>query len=145
MGRVTAFERDEDRGPPTPLRRWVVERTGWLLHHHRPARDYETRPHRSEATIHLAMIDLMSRRPTRESAHNRRDIWDRTRLRGPLLLGVGALVGSGLVRCARHDHDLYVVLVNDSPRVRGTQDLAVDAMRGQNLQISGDTTEEMSG
>ncbi|MEV5788120.1 IS5 family transposase [Streptomyces sp. NPDC052287] len=55
-------------------RRWVVERTfGWLMHHRRLARDYETHPHRSEAIIHVAMIDLMSRRLTRESTHNWRD------------------------------------------------------------------------
>lgn len=49
-------------------RRWVVERTfGWLMHHRRLARDYETHPHRSEAIIHVAMIDLISRRLTRES------------------------------------------------------------------------------
>lgn len=47
----------------------VVERTfGWLMHHRRLARDYETDPHRSEA-----MIDLMSRRLTRESTHHWRD------------------------------------------------------------------------
>ncbi len=39
-------------------RRWVVERTfGWLMHHRRLARDYA---HRSEAIIHIAMIDLIS-------------------------------------------------------------------------------------
>ncbi|MEU6935079.1 IS5 family transposase [Streptomyces sp. NPDC046374] len=55
-------------------RRWVVERTfGWLMHHRRLARDYETHPHRSEAMIHLAMIDLMSRRLTRESTPNWKD------------------------------------------------------------------------
>jgi transposase len=55
-------------------RRWVVERTfGWLMHHRRLARDYETHPHRSEAMIHLAMIDLISRRLTRESTPNWRD------------------------------------------------------------------------
>lgn len=49
-------------------RRWVVERTlGWLVHHRRLARDYETHPHRSGAMIGLAMIDLVSRRLTRES------------------------------------------------------------------------------
>jgi transposase len=48
-------------------RRWVVERTfGWLMHHRRLTRDYETHPHRSEAMIHLAMIDLISRRHTRD-------------------------------------------------------------------------------
>lgn len=55
-------------------RRWVVERTfGWLMHHRRLARDYETQPHRSEAMIRIAMIDLMSRRLTRESTPNWKD------------------------------------------------------------------------
>ncbi len=55
-------------------RRWVVERTfGWLMNHRRLARDYETHPHRSEAMIRLAMIDLMSRRLTRESTPNWRE------------------------------------------------------------------------
>lgn len=55
-------------------RRWVVERTfGWLMHHRRLARDYETHPHRSEAMIKVAMVDLMSRRLTRESTPNWRD------------------------------------------------------------------------
>ncbi|WP_240660305.1 IS5 family transposase [Streptomyces sp. WAC 01529] len=55
-------------------RRWVVERTfGWLMNHRRLARDYETHPHRSEAMIRLAMIDLMSRRLTRESTPNWKD------------------------------------------------------------------------
>ncbi len=55
-------------------RRWVVERTfGWLMHHRRLARDYETHPHRSEAIIHVAMIDLISRRLTSESTPNWRD------------------------------------------------------------------------
>lgn len=55
-------------------RRWVVERTyGWLMHHRRLARDYETHSHRSEAIIHVAMIDLTSRRLTSESTPNWRD------------------------------------------------------------------------
>ncbi|MFG2567433.1 IS5 family transposase [Streptomyces sp. NPDC048567] len=55
-------------------RRWVVERTfGWLMNHRRLARDYEAHPHRSEAMINIAMIDLMSRRLTRESTPNWRD------------------------------------------------------------------------
>jgi transposase len=55
-------------------RRWVVERTfGWLMHLRRLARDYETHPHRSEAIIHVAMIDLISRRLTSESTPNWRD------------------------------------------------------------------------
>lgn len=53
-------------------RRWAVERTfGWLMHHRRLARDYET--HRSEAMIKVAMVDLMSQRLTHESTPNRRD------------------------------------------------------------------------
>ncbi|ALC22124.1 IS5 family transposase [Streptomyces pristinaespiralis] len=55
-------------------RRWVVERTfGWLMHHRRLVRDYETHPHRSEAMIKVAMVDLMSRRLTRESTPNWKD------------------------------------------------------------------------
>ncbi len=46
----------------------VEERTlGWLMHHRRLARDYETHPHRSAAMIHIAAIDLMSRRLTQET------------------------------------------------------------------------------
>jgi transposase len=53
----------------TPLpRRWVVERTlGWLMLHRRPARDYETLPAGSQAMIHIAAIDLMSRSLTGET------------------------------------------------------------------------------
>ncbi|MEV0663800.1 IS5 family transposase [Actinomadura luteofluorescens] len=53
----------------TPLpRRWVVERTlGWLMLHRRLARDYETLPASSQAMIHIAAIDLMSRRLTGET------------------------------------------------------------------------------
>ncbi|SBV03892.1 hypothetical protein YW3DRAFT_07150 [Streptomyces sp. MnatMP-M77] len=43
------------------------------MHYRRLARDYETNPHRSEAMINIAMIDLMSRRLTRESTRNWRD------------------------------------------------------------------------
>lgn len=35
--------------------------------HRRLARDYEALPERSEAMIHLAMTDLMARRPTGEA------------------------------------------------------------------------------
>jgi transposase len=53
----------------TPLpRRWTVERTfGLLMLHRRLARDYKTLPSRSEAMIHLAMTDLMTRRFTGKS------------------------------------------------------------------------------
>ncbi|WP_328883518.1 IS5 family transposase [Streptomyces sp. NBC_00299] len=59
----------------TPIpKRWTVERTyGWLMLHRRLARDYETHPHRSEAMIHLAMTDLMSRRLTGENTVSWRD------------------------------------------------------------------------
>ena len=60
----------------TPLpKRWTVERTydGRLMFHRRLARDYETLPARSEAIIHVAMIDLISRRLTSESTPNWRD------------------------------------------------------------------------
>jgi transposase len=50
-------------------RRWVVERTfGWLMQHRRLARDYEALPQRSEAMMHWAMANTMSRRLTGESA-----------------------------------------------------------------------------
>ncbi|GAA3014704.1 hypothetical protein JCM13580A_56900 [Streptomyces drozdowiczii] len=44
-----------------------------LAHHRRLARDYEAHPRRSEAMINIAMIDLMSRRLTREPTHSWRD------------------------------------------------------------------------
>lgn len=56
------------RGFAVLPRRWTVERTlGWLMNHRRLARDYEAHPHRSEAMIHLAMINLMTSRLTAES------------------------------------------------------------------------------
>ncbi|MYT95864.1 MULTISPECIES: IS5 family transposase [unclassified Streptomyces] len=56
------------RGFTVLPRRWTVERTlGWLMNYRRLARDYEAHPHRSEAMIHLAMINLMTRRLTAES------------------------------------------------------------------------------
>jgi transposase len=46
----------------------VIERTiGWLMLHRRLARDYETFPASSEAMIHLAMIDNVSKRITDET------------------------------------------------------------------------------
>ncbi|MFK4123756.1 IS5 family transposase [Streptomyces longwoodensis] len=59
----------------TPIsKRWAVERTyGWLMLHRRLARDYETLSARSEAMIHLAMADLMSRRLTSENTISWRD------------------------------------------------------------------------
>ncbi|MEU1180749.1 transposase [Streptomyces sp. NPDC005820] len=44
-----------DQGVHPIPKRWVVERTyDWLMRHRRLARDYETRPARSEAMIHIA-------------------------------------------------------------------------------------------
>jgi len=72
---VQVVERDPAvRGFQVIPRRWTVERSfGWLMHHRRLARDYETLPYRSEAMICLAMIDLMSRRLTGEATPNWRD------------------------------------------------------------------------
>ncbi|QGY71973.1 IS5/IS1182 family transposase, partial [Streptomyces rimosus R6-500] len=41
---------------------------GWLMLNRRLARDYEALPARSTAMIYIAMIALMTRRLTRESA-----------------------------------------------------------------------------
>ncbi|WP_353940130.1 IS5 family transposase [Streptomyces sp. HUAS MG91] len=61
----------DTRGPTIIPRRWTIERTiGWLMQHRRLARDYERLAHRSEAMIHLAMIDLMARRLTGEATPN---------------------------------------------------------------------------
>jgi transposase len=58
----------EVRGFHILKRRWVVERTfGWLMLHRRLARDYETLTTSSEAMIHLAMIDNVSKRITDET------------------------------------------------------------------------------
>ncbi len=58
----------EVRGFHVVKRRWVVERTlGWLMLHRRLARDYETLPASSEAMIHIAMLDNISRRITDET------------------------------------------------------------------------------
>lgn len=55
-------------------RRWVVERTlGWLMHHRRLVRDYETRPCNSASMINLAMIDNLTKRITGETTITWRD------------------------------------------------------------------------
>ncbi len=44
-------------------RRWIVERTfGWLMHHRRLVRDYETTEASAEAWIYIAMIRIQLRR-----------------------------------------------------------------------------------
>jgi transposase len=64
----------QQRGFKPQRKRWAVERTfGWLMLHRRLARDYETKPQRSRAMIHWAMIDNMSRRLTHESTPSWRD------------------------------------------------------------------------
>ncbi len=50
-------------------KRWIVERTfAWLMRYRRHSRDYERNPQTSEAMIHLAMTNLMSRRLDRMKA-----------------------------------------------------------------------------
>ncbi|SCD57277.1 hypothetical protein GA0115240_115011 [Streptomyces sp. DvalAA-14] len=39
------------------------------MQHRRLARDYEALPHRSEAMIHIAAINLMTRRLTAKNTH----------------------------------------------------------------------------
>jgi putative transposase len=47
-------------------KRWIVERTfAWLSRHRRLSKDYERLTANSEATIQIAMIDLMTRRLTK--------------------------------------------------------------------------------
>lgn len=65
--RRQAGRAETDLPQQTPRR--AADPTGWLMHHRRLARDYESHPHRSEAIIHIAMIDP-SRRLTRESTVN---------------------------------------------------------------------------
>ncbi|WSZ45592.1 transposase (plasmid) [Streptomyces sp. NBC_00868] len=56
------------RGFHVVKRRWVVERSiGWIMMHRRLARDYETLTTSSEAVIHIASIDNLTKRITDES------------------------------------------------------------------------------
>lgn len=55
------------RGFQVVKRRWGVERSiGWIMLHRRLARDYETLPPSSEAMIHVASIDNLTKRITDE-------------------------------------------------------------------------------
>ncbi len=56
------------RGFHVVKRRWVVERSiGWIMLHRRLARDCETLPASSEALIHVASIDNLTKRITDET------------------------------------------------------------------------------
>jgi transposase len=57
-------------------RRWVAERTfGWLMLHRRLASDYETLDSSSEAMIHIASIDNLTRRITGETTQTWRSTY----------------------------------------------------------------------
>ena len=54
---------DDTKGFKLLPRRWVVERTfAWLGRFRRMSKDYEFNTSTSEAMIHLAMINIMTRR-----------------------------------------------------------------------------------
>jgi transposase len=58
----------EIRGFHVVKRRWVVERSiGWIMTHRRLARDYETLNASSEAVIHIASIDNLTKHITDET------------------------------------------------------------------------------
>ncbi|MFF7177973.1 transposase, partial [Streptomyces sp. NPDC008121] len=58
----------EKRGFHVVKRRWVVERSiGWIMMHRRLTRDYETLTTSSEAMIHIASIDNLTKRITGET------------------------------------------------------------------------------
>jgi transposase len=60
----------QTRGFHVLKRRWVVERSlGWLMLYRRLTRDYETLPTSSEAMIHIASIDNLTKRITDETTH----------------------------------------------------------------------------
>ena len=56
-----------EKDQPQLAPRRSADPTGWLMLHHRLARDYETLTTSSEAMIHLAMIDNVSKRITDEA------------------------------------------------------------------------------
>jgi len=57
---------DDVNGFEVLPKRWIVERTfGWLGRYRRLSKDYEQLTENSEAMIHIAMINLMSKRLAR--------------------------------------------------------------------------------
>ena len=57
---------DDVKGFAVLPKRWIVERTfGWLGRYRRLSKDYEQLTENSEAMIHIAMINLMSKRLVR--------------------------------------------------------------------------------
>ncbi|MFH9354838.1 IS5 family transposase [Kitasatospora sp. NPDC017646] len=65
-------------------RRWVVERSlGWIMQRRRLARDYETLPASSEAVIHIASIDNLTKRITDETTPTWRGTYEN--IKGKLL------------------------------------------------------------
>ena len=65
---VQVVKRSDDvRGFKVLPHRWVVERTfGWLMHHRRLVRDYETTISSAEAFVYIAMIRVQLRRLCRQ-------------------------------------------------------------------------------
>ena len=61
---VAVVKRSDRRNGFSVLpRRWIVERTfGWLMHHRRLVRDYETSESSAEAWSYIAMIPIQLRR-----------------------------------------------------------------------------------
>ena len=65
---VEVVQRTRAKGFEPLPKRWVIERTsGWLMQHHRLARDYTALPQRSGTMIHWAMANKISRELTGES------------------------------------------------------------------------------
>nr|WP_263108254.1 transposase [Kitasatospora sp. DSM 101779] len=66
--RRSRCRKSDVRGFHVVKSRWVVERSlGWIMLRRRLARDYETLPASSEAMIHIASIDNLTKRITDET------------------------------------------------------------------------------
>ncbi len=60
---VEVVKRSDRKGFVVLPKRWIVERTfGWFSKYRRLSKDYESDPRRSEAMIHITMINLMIHR-----------------------------------------------------------------------------------